>query len=89
MENIFDPDKDRLNLGKHKCSLRAADEFDWDASLERLDTREDYQEDRWVAIGPIGDKLYVVVFVERNGKRRIISLRPATSPEVEHYVKTI
>lgn len=89
MENIFDPKKNRLNLSKHKCSLRDADGFEWDASLEWLDTREDYQEDRYVALGPIGNKLYVVVFVERDGKRRIISLRPALSSEVEHYVKTI
>lgn len=40
-----------------------------------------------VAIGYIGLRLYVVVYVDRNGTRRIISLRKANSREEKRYAE--
>lgn len=85
MENTFDPDKDRTNQNKHQCSLADAEQLDWDTALEWLDDRHEYGEDRYVALAPIGDRIYCVVFVEREGKRRIISLRRANSREVKKW----
>lgn len=50
--------------------------------------RRDYGEHRMVAIGYIGLRLYGVVYVDRDGRRRIISLRKANSREEARYAET-
>lgn len=83
----FDPGKDAANLGKHGVSLASAAELDWDVALVWIDNRVDYAEVRFVALAPIGDRLYFVAFVDRVDSRRIISLRRANRREVNHYVR--
>ena len=83
----FDPEKDAANLSKHGVSLAAAARLDWDAALAWIDDRADYGEMRIVALAPIGDRLFFVVFVDRGNSRRIISLRRANRREVNHYVR--
>ncbi len=87
MHIVFDPEKDATNLSKHGVSLAAAAQLDWDAALAWIDDRADYGELRIVALAPMGDRLFFVVFVDRNGVRRIISLRRANRREVNHYVR--
>lgn len=87
MQFVFDPGKDAINLGKHGFSLAAAAELSWKAALVWIDDRSDYGEVRMLALAPIGDILYFVAFVDRETKRRIISLRRANRREVNHYVK--
>ena len=53
-----------------------------------LHTREEYGEERECGIGYIGLTLYFVAFVDRDGTRRIISLRKATRQEVKRYAET-
>jgi uncharacterized protein len=84
---VFDPEKDATNLSKHGVSLAAAAQLDWDAALAWIDDRADYGELRIVALAPIGDRLFFVVFVDRDEGRRIISLRRANRREVNHYVR--
>jgi uncharacterized DUF497 family protein len=69
--------------------LGAAAELDWDAALAWVDDRADYGEQRIVALAPMGDRLFFVVFVDRDKARRRISLRRANRREVSHYVKAI
>ena len=88
MDIGFDPDKDATNLSKHGVSLAAAAQLDWDAALAWIDDRTDYGELRIVALAPIGDRLFFVVFVDRDQARRIISLRRANRREANHYVRT-
>ena len=83
----FDPEKDATNLSKHGVSLAAAARLDWDAALAWIDDRADYGEMRIVALAPIGDRLFFVVFVDRENSRRIISLRRANRREANHYVR--
>lgn len=87
MELTFDPDKDHSNREKHGVSLIEAKKLDWDTAFEKLDDRQDYNEDRYVGLGFIGHRLYCVVYVDRDEARRIISLRKATKREVEYYVE--
>lgn len=58
----FDPAKDKANLAKHGVSLHAAVGFEWETALEREDNRLDYGELRFVAIGLIDSRFYVMVF---------------------------
>jgi uncharacterized protein len=83
----FDPAMDDINRVKHGISLADATRFDWDTALEREDDRFDYGEIRFVAIGLIGARLYVMVFTEGSDDEavRIISLRPAEKHEKRFY----
>jgi uncharacterized protein len=83
----FDPAKDDINRAKHGVSFQAATRFDWDTALEREDERFDYGEVRFVAIGLIDARLYVMVFTEGSDDDavRIISLRPAEKHETRFY----
>lgn len=83
----FDAAKDRINRAKHGVSLAEAARLDWDNALGWLDTREEYGEDREFVLGAIGNYLYYVVFVERDGVMRIISMRRATNREIRKYVE--
>jgi len=81
----WDVDKAKANLTKHGVSFEAADDFDFTASVIRLDNRADYGEPRWVAVGFIRRRLHVLVYTERETRFRIISLRRANSRERRNY----
>ena len=85
--NTFDPDKDASNQAKHGVSLADAGLIDWNAALVWADERKAYGETRLVALAPIDDRLFCCVYVERDGQRRIISLRKANKREVMFYVE--
>ena len=87
MQVEFDRAKDEINRTKHGVSLQAAVGFDWATALEREDERFDYGETRFVAIGLIDARLYVMVFTEGSDDDavRIISLRSAEKHEMRFY----
>ncbi len=91
MKIEFDPFKDAINQAKHGISLQAASGFDWDTALEREDDRFDYGEVRFVAIGLIDTRLFVMIFAEgsHDDAVRIISLRPAERHETRFYYEQI
>ncbi|MFT3756349.1 MAG: BrnT family toxin [Pseudoxanthomonas sp.] len=86
MDIEFDPDKDAINQAKHDgLCLADAEGFDIDTALVTYDDRAAHEEDRWTAVGFIGVVLHVLVFTERDGKIRPISLRKADKPEIRIY----
>ena len=85
----FDPAKGLLNQDKHGVSLAMAGELDWEAALVWVDDRFEYGEMRMIALAPRISVLYFVAFVDREGVRRIISLRRANRREVKHFVHKI
>ncbi len=87
MKVAFDLAKDEANRAKHGISLHAAVGFEWNTAFEPEDDRFDYGEIRFVAIGLIDARLYVMVFTEGPDENavRIISLRPAEKHEVRFY----
>lgn len=87
MEIAFDITKDAANLEKHGISLAAAATLEWDDALVWLDERHNYGEVRMCAISYISDRLYYVVYVDRDEARRIISLRKANLREVKRYAE--
>ncbi|MBK8103515.1 MAG: BrnT family toxin [Cellvibrionales bacterium] len=87
MEMTFDAAKDASNLAKHGVALTDALAFEWDTAICIPDTRQNYGEPRVLAIGYIGLRLHTVVFVDREGVRRIISLRKANNREAKRYAK--
>ena len=87
MEITFDLIKDAANCAKHGISLGAAVHIEWDALYAVPDIRWGYREQRMVGIGYIGLRLYVVVYVDRDEVRRIISLRKANRREENRYAQ--
>ena len=85
MQITFDEAKDALNTSKHGVSLSEAEKLEWDDALIWQDTRRDYGEARMIALCAIGERLYCVVYVDREDARRIISLRKANYREVMDY----
>ena len=84
----FDPRKNALNIRDHGMSLDDARQFEWGSAVVWMDLREDYGEERMVALGYIGNRLCYMVFVERRGICRVVSLRRANRREVRHYAET-
>ncbi len=84
----FDPSKEARNLAKHGLSLSMAAELDWDTALVWLDDRFDYGEPRQIALAHKGDVVFSVAFVDRDGFRRVISLRRANKREIRHYAES-
>jgi uncharacterized DUF497 family protein len=86
MKITFGEEKEAANQAKHGVSLSEAEKLEWDDALIWQDTRHDYGEARMVALGAIGERLYCVVYVDRDDVRRIISLRKANNKEKILYV---
>lgn len=61
--------------------------LEWDTALAWPDQRRDYGEPRTCALALLKSRLYFTAFVDRDGERRIISLRKANAREVERYAE--
>jgi uncharacterized protein len=62
-----------------------AEDFDWTTALIAEDTRNDYPERRYQALGGIGDVLHMLVFTPRGATVHVISLRRANQRERKRY----
>lgn len=87
MKITFDPAKNAKNKFKHELDFEQAIYFEWARSLIERDDRKDYGEDRYNAIGYIGDTLCFITFIYRKGTARIILLRVVNKKERERYGK--
>jgi uncharacterized protein len=77
--------KRQKSLAIHGVDFSAIESFVWEKAVVISDTRRNYGEARFLAYGPIEDRLYCVAFTVRGEKIRIISLRKANSREVKRY----
>jgi hypothetical protein len=89
MDIEFDPTKDQVNVAKHGISLSEAENLEWETLVREADSRQDYGEVRMIGYVLKGDRIFCVVFTERAGVRRIISLRKANKREVKRYAYKI
>jgi uncharacterized DUF497 family protein len=86
----WDPAKDEANRAKHGLSFEEAAELfrtgvDY---LEIYDEEHSDEEDRFIAIGPIGRGVIVVAYTERDDDAlRIMSARMATKKERQRLAK--
>ena len=70
-----DPSKSERNEAERGLAFSLAEEFDWGTALIVEDTRKDYDERRYQALGMIGEYLHMLVFTPRDGAVHVISLR--------------
>ena len=82
----FDRDKDLAS--EHKLPFAVAGELFDGPFVEEEDSRFDYGETRFSAMGPIaslGGRICVVVYTWRGHARRVISFRKANDREIRRY----
>jgi hypothetical protein len=85
MKFEWDEEKNTRNKQKHKISFEtAAHVFEDPHCIEMFDFEHSTDEDRYIAIGKVGDVLFVV-FTERKESLRLISARLATNAERSLY----
>lgn len=85
MSISYDPDKNEKNIAERGISFERAAEFEWSSALIVEDSRKDYGEPRFQALGFIGNRLHALVFTPRAGQVHVISLRKANNREVKRY----
>src|ERR1700761_8759541 len=86
----WDELKNQINIRKHGIDFQDAIDVFNHPVLTALDLREDYGEERWLALGWIEATVGVVVYVERSEDvLRIISARKATRQELRHYKQRV
>ena len=85
----YDPKKSDKNVIARSLHFGQAFEFNWETALYSEDTRNNYPEKRYIAIGYLEKRLHVICFTPINESVRIISFRKANSREVKRYEKTI
>ncbi len=77
----WDENKNIINKEKHNISFETAVYvFDDPYYIEMFDFEHSFHEDRYIAIGKVGDVLFVV-FTERKDAIKLISARLATNAE--------
>lgn len=86
MKIEYDLDKDADNQQKHGVSLDFGKAVLEDENhLETLDTRYNYDEDRFVVYGMTEGNVWVCVYTTRQSVIRVISVRKANAKETDKY----
>ncbi len=83
----FDWVKCQRNVVERNLSFERANEVDLEAALISRDERQNYGEDRYVALCHLDKRLHVLCFTETICGIRVISFRKANKREVLRYEK--
>ena len=87
MQISFDPAKNERNVLERQLDFSRVEHRDWTRSVITEDTRKDYGERRFRAVGFIDERHFVLVFTPRNGNLHVISLRKANTRETKHHAE--
>jgi len=85
MRISYDPGKNARNIAERGLSFELALAFEWESAIVWPDTRHDYGEARFIALGRIGGRVHSLVFTHRSNTIHVISLRKANRREVRRY----
>lgn len=88
MNITYDPTKNATNIQQRGLSFDRAADFEFEAALIVVDTRRDYGETRYRALGLLAGRVHALVFVETDDGIRVISFRKANKREVKIYEKS-
>ena len=89
MKFTWDEKKRRRNLEKHGIDFADVEIIFSQPILVKLDTRRDYQEARWAALGQLKDEVVFLAYTLRGEDVRIISIRRANKKERKIYAQAI
>ena len=85
MRFTYDPAKSERNIAERSLAFDLVENFDWSTALIAEDTRQDYLERRYQALGMIDEHLHMLVFTPRDELVHVISLRRANKRERNRY----
>ena len=85
MPVTYDPAKSDQNEAQRGLAFHIAETFEWSTALIVEDTRHDYAERRYQALGMIGEQLHMLIFTPRDGAVHVISLRRANQRERKRH----
>ncbi len=85
MKITYDESKNISNIKKHGVSFDEVKHLDWDSLMAIEDTRQDYDEQRFIGYAIKGERLYCIVYTMRHDLMRVISFRKANKREVINY----
>ena len=90
MKYVWDEEKNEINIGKHDIDFFDVPPLFQLPFVRKYDTKDDYGEDRWNAIGLMKSIIILVVYTEPSDDViRIISARKANKQERRIYEKKI
>lgn len=72
---------------KHGLALADSALLEWDTLFAFPDDRKDYGEPRMIGYAVMCQRLYCVIYTDRDCIRRVISLRKANTREVRYYAE--
>jgi uncharacterized DUF497 family protein len=81
----YDPAKSAANKAKHGINFEEAQALWLDDDLLISRSRPNASEERWLAIGIIGQRRWTAIFTMRGVNIRLISVRRAREQEVAAY----
>lgn len=87
MDWVWDEAKRQSNLNKHGLDFRDAERVFAGPLLLFEDVREDYGDERMIAVGLLDALVVLIVHVESDEFIRIISMRKANNHETELFFK--
>jgi uncharacterized DUF497 family protein len=85
MEISFDPAKREETLRMRGLDFNDAALVFAGHTYDQEDDRWDYGEIRTITVGLLSGRMVIIVWTERNGGRRIISMRKANDREQANY----
>lgn len=89
MDFEYDEKKAARNYEKHGVDLLYGALIFEGTTVENVDNRRDYGEERIIAIGMVDDELFVTVYVKRANVIRLISTRKGGRRDRKRYEKVI
>lgn len=85
MQITYDPDKRAKTLSERELDFEDAVHVFAGTTVDYVDDRRDYGEERWITFGRLNGRLVSVVWTPRGEGRHIISMRKANDREREIY----
>jgi uncharacterized DUF497 family protein len=85
MDFEWDDRKKQANIEKHGIDFEFAKEIFSGIWIAKQDNRQDYGEDRFLALGLLDEFVLLVVYTQRFQKIRLISARRANAQERRIY----
>ena len=87
MQIEFDSTKRDKTLAERGLDFVRAEEVFSGLHFTGQDTRQDYDEDRFITVGLLDARLVVLIWTPRGEVRRIISMRKANDREKTFYAR--
>ncbi len=85
----WDEEKRTANLAKHGIDFVLAAKIFRNPTIEQIDGRADYGEERIIAVGHWNDGVLVVIYTWRGSNRRIISAWKAGKNDKKAYYNSL